>query len=74
MRSELSGRDTFGSDPTPIATFQDARIAPVGTLFDQSQNRSRKLGAKFSYERAVPGFEDLTLTIGFDALVENILA
>ena len=41
-------------------------IAPVGTLFDQSQNRSRKLGAKLSYERAVPGFEALTLTAGFD--------
>ena len=35
-----------------------SRIAPVGTLFDQSENRSRKLGGKFSYERAVPGFED----------------
>jgi iron complex outermembrane receptor protein len=61
-------RDTFGSDPAPIATFQDARIAPVGTLFDQSENRSRKLGAKFSYERAVPGFEALTATVGLDIL------
>ena len=64
-------RDTFGGEIAPIATFQDPAIAPVGTLFDQSQNRSRKLGAKFSYERAVPGFEDLTLTIGFDALVDK---
>ena len=64
-------RDTFGGEIAPIATFQDPTIAPVGTLFDQSQNRSRKLGAKFSYERAVPGFEDLTLTIGFDALVDK---
>ncbi|MDZ3830687.1 MAG: TonB-dependent receptor [Sphingopyxis sp.] len=60
--------DTFGGDPNPIASFQDPAIAPVGTLFDQSQNRSRKLGAKISYERAVPGFEALTLVAGFDAL------
>ena len=64
-------RDTFGGEIVTQATFQDPAIAPVGTLFDQSQNRSRKLGAKFSYERAVPGFEDLTLTIGFDALVDK---
>ncbi len=61
-------RDTFGGEPNPIATFQDVQIAPVGTLFDQSQNRSRKIGAKFSYERAVPGLEALTATLGFDAL------
>lgn len=64
-------RDTFGGDPTPIATFQDASIAPIGTLFDQSQNRSRKLGGKFSYERAVPGIEALTATLGFDALFDK---
>lgn len=61
-------RDTFGGEPAPIATFQDVLIAPVGTLFDQSQNRSRKIGGKISYERAVPGFEALTLIAGFDAL------
>jgi iron complex outermembrane receptor protein len=60
-------RDTFG-EPTPQATFQDALIAPVGTLFDQSQNRSRKIGGKISYERPVPGFEALTAIVGFDAL------
>lgn len=60
--------DTFGGEPNPVATFQDAAIAPVGTLFDQSQNRSRKFGGKISYERAVPGFEALTLIAGFDAL------
>lgn len=61
-------RDTFGGEPGPIASFQDPTIAPVGTLFDQSQNRSRKIGGKLSYERAVPGFEALTLIAGFDAL------
>ncbi|MFY8094860.1 MAG: TonB-dependent receptor [Niveispirillum sp.] len=61
-------RDTYGGDPLPIATFQDVRLAPNGTLFDQSQNRSRKLGGKIAYERAMPGFEDLTGTVGFDAI------
>jgi iron complex outermembrane receptor protein len=61
-------RDTFGGEVATQATFQDVRIAPIGTLFDQSQNRSRKFGGKLSYERGIPGFEDLTLTLGFDAL------
>lgn len=64
-------RDTFGGEPRPIASFQDPAIAPVGTLFDQSQNRSRKYGGKISYERAVPGFEALTLIAGFDALWDS---
>jgi len=64
-------RDTFGGEPNPIASFQDPAIAPVGTLFDQSQNRSRKYGGKISYERAVPGFEALTLIAGFDALWDS---
>lgn len=63
--------DTFGGDPNPIPTFQDPAIAPVGTLFDQSENRSRKLGGKFSYERAFPGFEALTTTLGVDALYDK---
>jgi iron complex outermembrane receptor protein len=62
-------RDTFGGDIS--ATFQDARIAPLGTLFDQSSNRSRKLGARASYERAVPGIEGLTATAGLDALTDT---
>ncbi|MDZ7280465.1 TonB-dependent receptor [Sphingomonas sanguinis] len=61
-------RDTFGAEINPIATFQDPLIAPVGTLIDQSQNRSRKIGGKISYERAIPGFEALTAIVGFDAL------
>lgn len=64
-------RDTYGGEIAPIASFQDARIAPIGTLFDQSQNRSRKLGGKISYERAIPGFEALTATLGFDALLDR---
>jgi len=64
-------RDTFGGEIAPIATFQDPAIDPTLKLFDQSQNRSRKIGAKLSYERAVPGFENLTLTAGVDALSDN---
>jgi len=62
-------RDTFGGDRN--ATFQDVSIAPAGTLFDQSSNRSRKLGARVSYERAVPGIEGLTATAGLDALTDR---
>jgi iron complex outermembrane recepter protein len=62
-------RDTFGGGI--FADFQDPLIAPLGTLFDQSQNRSRKYGARISYEREVPGFEALTLTGGFDALYDR---
>lgn len=64
-------RDTFGGEIAPIATFQDVLIAPVGTLFDQSQNRSRKFGGKISYEREMPGFEALTTIVGFDALWDS---
>ena len=64
-------RDTFGGEINPIATFQDATIATIGTLFDQSQNRSRKLGAKASYEHAMPGWQALDLTFGLDALVDK---
>jgi iron complex outermembrane receptor protein len=59
-------RDTFGGDVN--ATFQDPAIAPAGTLFDQSSNRSRKLGARISYERAIPGIEGLTGTVGLDTI------
>jgi len=59
-------RDTFGGDVS--ATFQDPAIAPSGTLFDQSSNRSRKLGARASYERAVPGIKGLTGTVGLDTI------
>lgn len=62
-------RDTFGGDKG--VTFQDTAIAPKGTLYDQSSNRSRKLGARISYERAMPGFEALTATVGLDGLTDR---
>lgn len=60
-------RDTFGG--SNASTFQDPAIAPVGTLFDQSSNRSRKLGGSFSYERAL--LENLNATIGLDLLTDR---
>lgn len=62
-------RDTFGGGA--FATFQDPAIDPDGGLFDQSANQSRKLGGKVSYEREIPGFEDLVLTGGFDMLFDR---
>ena len=59
-------RDIFGG--STAGTFQDIDIAPIGTLFDQSVNNSRKLGAKLGYERTVPGLDNLTLTTGIDLL------
>lgn len=62
-------RDVFGGGV--FGTFQDPAIDPSRTLFDQSANNSRKLGGKVSYERAVPGLENLVLTAGFDALFDR---
>ncbi len=62
-------RDVFGGLVTD--TFQDPTIDPTGNLFDQSANKSRKLGGKVSYERAMSGLEDLTLTAGFDVLFDR---
>ncbi|MBA3677482.1 MAG: TonB-dependent receptor [Sphingosinicella sp.] len=59
-------RDIFGGGI--FATFQDAALDPTRKLFDQSVNRSRKVGAKLSYERAAPGLENLIVTVGVDTL------
>jgi iron complex outermembrane receptor protein len=64
-------RDTYGGEPGFLATFQDPAIAPKDTLFDQSQNRSRKYGGKLSYERTVPGLDALTVTLGTDILFDT---
>ena len=52
-------------------SFQDASIAPVGTLYDQSQNQSEKIGSKFSLTKN--GFLDntLSLTAGLDLLSDK---
>ena len=51
-----------------FAVFQDPAIAPVGSLFDQSQNVSRKWGVNASWER---GFGPLNLVLGLDALQDR---
>ncbi len=57
-------RDIFGGGV--FADFQDPRIDPTRTLFEQSVNRSRKIGGRFSYEREV--IDALSATVGFDSL------
>ncbi|GAB4475111.1 MAG: TonB-dependent receptor [Erythrobacter tepidarius] len=51
-----------------FADFQDPAIAPIGTLFDQSQNISRKWGVNASWER---GLGPLNLVAGFDLLTDH---
>ena len=60
-------RDIFGGGA--FGVFQDPAIAPRGALFDQSANRSRKLGGKIAYEREA--LDDVTLTVGFDTLFDT---
>lgn len=49
-------------------SFQDPRIAPVGTLFDQSANNSEKKGLRVSYEREVDAVKGLRVMGGLDVL------
>ena len=51
-----------------FADFQDPAIAPLGTLFDQSQNISRKWGINASWER---GLGPLNLVLGTDLLNDH---
>ena len=62
-------RDIFGGGS--FATFQDPAIAPLGTVFDQSVNNSRKVGGKISYQREVPGLDALIVTGGLDLLFDR---
>jgi iron complex outermembrane receptor protein len=59
--ADIYGGGTF-------ADFQDPAIAPQGTLFDQSQNISRKWGVNASWER---GFGPLNLVLGTDLLNDH---
>lgn len=56
---------------TNTSTFQDRNIAPVGTLYDQSQVVTDKRGSRMTWVRPdllVPGLE---LTAGVDWLQDN---
>ncbi|MBP8247264.1 MAG: TonB-dependent receptor [Phenylobacterium sp.] len=56
----------FGGSIT--GTFQDVRIAPVNTLFDQSANNSEKQGFKLDYERGFEALPGLKVLVGLDGL------
>ncbi|WP_409418958.1 TonB-dependent receptor domain-containing protein [Marinomonas sp. RS-M-Aa-14] len=52
-------------------SFQDVSIAPVGTLYDQSQNQSEKVGAKFSLTKDDLLNSNLSITTGLDLLQDK---
>ncbi|HEY9553339.1 TonB-dependent receptor [Allosphingosinicella sp.] len=60
---------TYGGDR--FAIFQDPAIAPVGTLFDQSQNRSEKLGVRFTQRYTDIGGSDADIIGGVDYLEDT---
>jgi len=62
-------RARFGGDI--LSSFQDPAIAPVGTLFDQSQNESDKIGGKFTLTRDGLFDNRLKLTGGLDVLQDK---
>lgn len=51
-----------------ISTFQDASLAPVGTLVDQSEVVADKWGLRSSWVRPDLGLRGLELTAGLDLL------
>lgn len=53
------------------ATFQDASIAPVGTLFDQSRSRVSKYGSKVGLTKSDILDGHLKMTVGFDTLFDK---
>lgn len=56
----------YGGDTFP--NFQDAAIAPVGTLFDQSALSSEKYGAKLTFARQDTFWRGLQVVAGADYL------
>ncbi|WP_278446803.1 TonB-dependent receptor [Stutzerimonas kunmingensis] len=62
-------RGRFGGGTN--ATFQDPSIAPAGTLFDQSQNESDKIGGKLTLSRDGMLDNRLMLTGGLDVLQDT---
>jgi iron complex outermembrane receptor protein len=59
----------FGADIS--ATFQDASIAPVGTLYDQSRAVASKYGSKVGLSKSDLLNGRLKVTAGFDTLVDK---
>ncbi|MDQ1834757.1 TonB-dependent receptor [Massilia scottii] len=58
---------------TPVATFQDVRLAPSGTLWDQSQIVADKRGARMTWVRPDMLADGLEMTVGLDILHDNTL-
>ncbi|WP_229423500.1 TonB-dependent receptor [Massilia frigida] len=56
---------------TPVATFQDVRLAPLGTLWDQSQIVADKRGARMTWVRPDMLVSGLEVTAGLDLLRDN---
>jgi iron complex outermembrane receptor protein len=59
----------FGADNS--ATFQDASIAPVGTLYDQSRAVASKYGSKVGLTKSDLLGGRLKVTTGFDTLFDK---
>lgn len=59
----------FGADNS--ATFQDVRIAPRGTLYDQSRSVASKYGSKVGLTKEDLVGGRLKLTVGFDTLFDE---
>ncbi|WP_342118244.1 TonB-dependent receptor [Pseudoduganella sp. OTU4001] len=53
---------------TNTSTFQDVKIAPTGTLYDQSEVVADKYGAKLTYVRPNLVINGLEFTAGLDVL------
>ena len=51
-----------------FGVFQDPQIAPVGELFDQSENHSEKLGARATYARPTVAGLPVGVVAGLDAI------
>lgn len=56
---------------TNTATFQDVRIAPRGTLYDQSEIVADKVGSRITYVRPDTLIDGLEVTAGVDWLRDH---
>lgn len=56
-----------------FASFQDPTIAPVGEIFDQSENNSTKYGTRLTWARSRIADAPLDVVTGFDFLRDKTL-
>lgn len=72
LRAQLFYQDfsaLFGGGQ--LERFQDPAIAPIGELFDQSQNNSRKRGLKLTYGHSNLGIPGFSAVVGLDVLRDD---